>query len=85
MDGPALQLVRSHHSVDAEIRCRSRGGSLSWTSDALTALALHGYLRDDFSRNADKTRVTWRDAVRLRLVSMASGGRRRDLSRGVLL
>jgi hypothetical protein len=55
MDGPALQLVRSHHSVDAEIRCRSRGGSLSWTSDALTALALHGYLRDDFSRNADKT------------------------------
>ena len=72
MDGPALQLVRSHHSVDAEIQCRSRGGSLSWTSDALTALALHGYLRDDFSRNADKTRVTWRDAVRLRLVSRAT-------------
>jgi hypothetical protein len=29
-------------------------------------------LRDDFSRNADKTRVTWRDAVRLRLVSRAT-------------
>jgi hypothetical protein len=45
---------------------------LQWTSDALAALALHGYLRPDpTSREADKEGVTWRDAVRLRVVSKA--------------
>ena len=47
--------------------CTSRP---AWTADALNALVFNGYVRPNVEE-PDRRRVTWRDAVHLRSVSVA--------------
>jgi hypothetical protein len=75
-DGEGVDLSRSctagatSQDMDMSDLWHGERSSVAWTADALTALVLYGYLRQDFSRMADtQNKVTWRDAVRLRLVS----------------